>query len=61
MQSAYERYLVVLYLANAAEPPLQRQSQSHTLHVDRNRRSNTRKSPETLLIYLWDATLDSGD
>ena len=36
-------------------PPLQRQS--HTLHVDRNRRLNTRKSPETLLIYLWDATL----
>ena len=36
-------------------PPLQRQS--HTLHVDRNRRINPRKSPETLLIYLWDATL----
>ena len=39
-------------------PPLQRQS--HTLHVDRNRRLNTRKSPETLLIYLWDTTLASG-
>ena len=36
-------------------PPLQRQS--HSLHVDRNRRLNTRKSPETLLIYLWDTTL----
>ena len=36
-------------------PQLQRQS--HPLHVDRNRRINTRKSPETLLIYLWDATL----
>ena len=38
-------------------PPLQRQR--HTLHVDRNRRLNTRKSPETLLIYLWDTTLVS--
>ena len=32
------------------------QRQSHPLQVDRNCKLNTRNSPTTLRLYLWDAT-----